>query len=175
MKKILFALSFFAILANAADNDLYDYSMSFNLGYGSMSSPSTTFTGAVYGFEFNNNLNISEGAWKIDAMQFAIEYAKLNTVARDFALKVGGNLVWYAENMSDWTPFIKTGFGVQYISGDESISAGNYFYATLGAGVEYQLRGDTAVVGQFVDHLSFAGENSMRLSVGLKYSFGQSY
>ncbi len=175
MKKILFAVLLIAGLANAADNDLYDNSILLNIGYGSNATETYTYTGAVYGFWLNQNLNASYSAWKVDALQFAVEYAKLNTTAREYALRIGANAVWYVENMSDWTPFVKTGLGLQYISGTEDIAAGNYFFGTLGAGIEYQLRGDTAVVGEFVDHISFAGENNMRLSVGLKYSFGQSY
>ncbi len=174
MKKILLVVLLMGML-NAADNDLYDNSISVNIGYGSMSSDEETYLGAVYGFQLNQNLNTSDGVWKIDALQFAIEYANLGTTERDYALRIGANALWYIENMSVWTPFVKGGLGLQYISGTEDISGGNYFYGTLGAGVEYQLRGDTSVIGEVVDHISFSGENSLRLSVGLKYSFGQEY
>ncbi len=174
MKKILLAALLTTIL-QAADNDLYDNSISVNLGYGSMAAASQTYSGAVYGFEFNRNLNTSEGSWNIDALQLAVAYAQLNTAARDYAFRIGANALWYIENDTPWTPFVKAGAGLQFIGGTESISAGNYLFGTLGAGLEYQFRGDSSVVGEFADHIAASGENSMRLSVGIKYSFGQSY
>jgi hypothetical protein len=175
MKKILL-IGFLAGALHAADYDLYNNSVLVNIGYGyNGSEPSASYAGSVYGLAFNRNLGVAEGVWKIDALQFAIEYANLNTLQRDHAFRVGANALWYNDNMSDWTPFFKLGLGMQFVSGTESMAAGNYFYGTAGAGMEYQLRGDTAIVGELVDHITFAGENNMRLSVGLKYSFGQDY
>jgi hypothetical protein len=174
MKKI-FLIGLLIGVLNAADNDLYDNSIAVNIGYGSMMADAQTYTGVVYGFQLNRNLNTAEGAWKIDALQFVLEYASLNSAAREGALRVGANALWYIENMSVWTPFVKAGLGLQYISGTESIATGNSFYGTVGAGVEYQLRGDTSVIGEITDHISFSGENNVRLAVGLKYSFGQEY
>ena len=174
MKKILLAVLLAASL-HAADNDLYDNSISVNIGYGSTSAAAATYSGLIYGFQFNRNLNTSEGAWNLDALQLAVDYAKLNTTARDHAVRVGLNGLWYIENNTEWTPFVKAGVGFQYISGTESMTAGNYVYATLGAGIEYQLRGDTSIVGELTDHISAAGEHNVRLAAGIKYSFGQSY
>ena len=174
MKKILLA-ALLATSLHAADNDLYDNSISVNIGYGSTAATAATYSGVIYGFQFNRNLNTSEGAWNLDALQLAVDYATLNAAARDYTVRIGLNGLWYIENNTEWTPFIKTGVGLQYISGTESMAAGNYVFATLGAGIEYQLRGDTSIVGEFTDHITASGENSMRLAAGIKYSFGQSY
>ena len=174
MKKILWVMALASMLF-AADNDLYDNSLSLNIGYGSTSAKTSTYSGVLYGLQINRNLNISEGAWNIDALQFAIDYARLNTVGRDYAVRVGSNALWYIENNTEWTPFVKIGIGAQFFAGMASIDTGNYFFGTLGAGLEYQLRGDTSIIGELTDHITGAGENTVRLAAGVKYSFGQSY
>jgi len=175
MRKIFVLLSLAASLLSAADNDLYDNSISVNIGYGSMSAGSKSYSGMLYGLQFNRNMHYTEGALSIDALQFAVDYVKLNTAARDYSIRIGSNALWYIETESNWTPFVKVGAGIQVISGTEKIAAGNYFFGTIGLGAEYQLRGDTSLIGEFTDHITFAGENSMRLAAGIKYSFGQSY
>ncbi len=174
MKKIFWVMSLTAALF-AADNDLYDNALSLNVGYGSTAATAATYSGATYGLQINRNLNISEGQWNIDALQFTLDYANLNTSRRDYAVRLGSNVMWYIENNTDWTPFVKTGLGVQVIAGTEAIDIGNFVYGTVGAGVELQLRGDTSLMTEFTDHYSASGENNMRLAAGLKYSFGQSY
>jgi hypothetical protein len=174
IKKIILA-ALMSVSLSAADNDLYDNSVSLNIGYGSTGATATTYSGAIYGLQINRNLNTSEGAWNIDALQFAVDYANLNSTGREYAVRVGSNALWYIENNSDWTPFFKLGVGLQFFSGTAAIDAGNYFFGTLGAGMELQLRGDTSLVGELTDHISATGENSLRLAVGVKYSFGQSY
>jgi hypothetical protein len=174
MKKI-FLMMVLAGSLFAADNDLYDNSMSLNIGYGSTSVDPASYSGVLYGFQFNRNLNTSEGTWNLDALQFAVDYANLNTTAREYTIRLGSNALWYVENNSDWTPFVKVGLGLQFFAGTSAIDLGNHFFGTLGVGLEYQVRGDTAIIGEFTDHISAAGENSMRLATGIKYSFGQSY
>jgi hypothetical protein len=174
MKKCLWTMAL-ASMVFAADNDLYDNSLSLNIGYGSTLAQSGTYSGVLYGLQINRNLNISEGAWNIDALQFALDYAALNTARREYAVRLGSNALWYIENNTDWTPFVKLGLGIQFFAGAATIDTGNYLFSTLGAGLEYQMRGDTSVVGEFTDHISASGENSLRLATGIKYSFGQSY
>ena len=174
MKKILLA-ALLAVSLHAADNDLYDNSISVNIGYGSTAATAATYSGVIYGFQFNRNLNTSEGAWNLDALQLAVDYATLNTAARDYAVRIGLNGLWYIENYTEWTPYVKVGVGVQVTGGTASVPAGDYLFATLGGGLEYQLRGDTSLVGEFTDHITASGENSMRLAAGIKYSYGQSY
>ena len=174
MKKIGMILAI-AVSLYGADNDLYDNAVSLNVGYASTSATSASYSGVNYGLQVNRNLNTSEGTWNVDALQFSLTYANLNTAARDYALRLGSNALWYIENYSDWTPYIKAGVGLQFVSGTEEIAVGNHFYGTLGAGMEYQLRGDTSLLGEVTDHLSASGENTVRLAAGVKYSFGQSY
>ena len=174
MKRLGMILAMAASLFGA-DNDLYDNAVSLNLGYASTSVEPTTYSGMTYGLQINRNLNTSEGPWNVDALQFSMSYANLNSVARDHALRLGGNALWYIENYTDWTPYVKLGAGLQFYSGTESIDFGNYLYGTLGAGLEYQLRGDTSIVGEITDHLSASHENTVRVATGIKYSFGQSY
>ena len=174
MKKIGMILAI-AVSLYGADNDLYDNSISLNVGYASTSTTSTPYSGVNYGLQINRNLNTSEGAWNVDALQFSLTYANLNTAARDYALRLGSNALWYIENNSDWTPYVKTGLGLQFFSGTGKIDVANHFYGTLGAGLEYQMRGDTSLLAEVTDHLSASGENTVRLATGIKYSFGQSY
>lgn len=174
MKKIGMILAI-AVSLYGADNDLYDNSVSLTMGYASTSTTLATYSGANYGLQINRNLNTSEGVWNIDALQFSLTYANLDTTARDYALRLGSNALWYVENNSDWTPYVKGGVGVQFFSGTEKIDVGNHFYGTLGAGMEYLLRGDTSLFAEVTDHLSASGENTVRLLAGIQYSFGQSY
>ena len=174
MKKIGMILVI-AVSLYGADNDLYDNSISLNIGYASTLVTPTSYSGVNYGLQINRNLNTSEGTWNIDALQFALCYANLNTKAHDYALRLGSNALWYIENNSDWTPYIKAGVGLQFFSGTAKIDVANHFYGTLGAGLEYRIRGDMSLLGEVTDHLSTSGENTVRLAAGIKYSFGQSY
>ena len=175
MIRKIFISVLLSLVLFGADNDLYDNSISLNIGYGATTTEYDTYSGALYGLQINRNLNTSEGKWNIDALQFAIDYANLNSMTRDYAVRVGSNALWYLENNTVWTPFVKVGLGLQYINSTTSIDTGNYFFGTLGAGLEYQLRGDFSIVGELTDHLTFSGENNTRLALGMKYSFGQSY
>jgi hypothetical protein len=125
--------------------------------------------------QVNRNLNTSERTWNIDALQIPLHKAKLNSTAREYAVRLGSNALWYVENNSDWTPFVKLGLGLQFFAGTSDVELGNHFFGTLGAGLEYQVRGDTAIIGELTDHMSATGENTVRLATGIKYSFGQSY
>ena len=160
---------------HAADNDLYDNSVALDVGYASTTADAKTYSGVNYGLQINRNLNISEGAQNVDALQFTIDYANLNTVEREYAIRLGANAMWYLENNEAWTPFFKLGLGVQYTAGTADLNFGDYFFGTLGAGMEYQMRGDVSWLVEVTDHISATGENTVRLATGLKYSFGQGY
>ncbi len=164
-----------AVSLYAADNDLYNNSISLNLGYGLTTAETTAYSGALYGFQFNCNLNTLDEAWRLDAWQLAVDYVKLNTTARDYTVRIGVNGLWYFENYTEWTPFVKMGAGLQITSGTEELPVGDYLIGTLGGGIEYQIRGDTSLIGEWTDHMTATGENSVRLAAGIKYSFGQSY
>jgi outer membrane autotransporter protein len=171
MKKVVLVLVL-TLFAFGADNDLYDNAVALHLGYGSTAGDS----GTTYMLSIDRNLHpYPEHAYSLDALQFTLTYAALNTAMRDYAVRIGANGLWYFENEQNWVPYLKLGAGVQFFGGDESIDLSNHFYGTVGAGIEYQLRPDTSVIAELVDHYSFAKENSLRVSVGLKYSFGQSY
>ena len=170
MKKILIILVAIASL-HAADNDLYDNAIALTMGYDGIGA----YSGWGYGLRVDRNLNTSEGTFNLDAMQLAVDYVRLGTAQREYAVRVGANALWFIENDEEWMPFVKIGTGVQFFDGTEKIAAGNYFFGTLGGGIEYQMRPDTSLVAEVVDHYSFAGENSLRAAVSLKYSFGQSY
>ncbi len=171
MKKILLAMIVGLTWMQAADNDLYDHAVGLYVGYGSTGGD----TGAVYGLRIDQNLHAPEGIFNLDAVQFALDYARLNGAGWDYAVRLGGNALWFSETDENWMPFVKAGLGVQFFGGSGTVAVGNHFYGTLGGGVEYQLRPDTSVVAELVDHLSFSMENTLRASVGLKYSFGQGY
>jgi len=171
MKKILLAMIVGLTWMQAADNDLYDHAIGLYAGYGGTGDDS----GAVYGLRIDQNLHTQEGIFNLDAVQFALDYAKLDGLERDYAVRIGGNVLWFSETDEAWMPFVKMGLGVQFFGGDGDNDLGDHFYGTLGGGIEYQMRPDTSVVGEIVDHLAFSGENTLRASVGLKYSFGQGY
>jgi hypothetical protein len=170
IKKIILA-ALMSVSLSAADNDLYDNAIGIYAGYGTVGDA----TSGLYGLRIDRNLNTSEGAFNLDAVQFALDYVALNTTAREYAVRIGANALWFVETNEDWMPFFKIGTGMQFFAGTEEIEIGNHFYGTLGAGIEYQMRPDTSAVLEVVDHYTFAGENSLRASLGLKYSFGQSY
>jgi hypothetical protein len=168
MKKILFSVLLSGLLF-AADNDLYDNGMSLDIGYRGVGIDS----GLLYGFRFDRNLNTSEGTFNLDAMQFVTEYIQLNTIKNDYAVCLGGNALWYIENDEDWMPYLKIGLGTQVIVGKVATNAS--LYGTLGAGIEYQMRPDTSFVLDVADHYTSDKINNLKASIGLKYSFGQSY
>ena len=174
MKKVLL-VGLLIGLAHAGDNSLYDNSVALHIGYESTKGDKNSYSNMVYNLQINRNLDYSTGMLNIDAVQLDLEYATPGTKQRDYVLRGGANALWYMETMSEWTPYVKGGLGLQALNGTTKMTSGDYAYGTVGAGVEYQIRGDASVVGEVSDHLSFAGENTARIATGLKYSFGQSY
>jgi len=183
MNKLLLA-GILSVSIYAADHDLYNNSVQLVGGYTVNTEDSDIDKDMNFGFRYNYNRNTDEGTIDIDAIQFAYDYSNSN--AYDNILKrvidgetsihrFGANAVWYLENDSDITPFALVGAGVQ-IFGEEPVEdSNNMFFGTMGAGAEYQLRGDFSVVAE--GKAMFAGDDAAYLTgnVGVKYSFGQNY
>ena len=157
----------------AADHDLYNNSASLNLGYAIVSADPSLYAGKTLDLQINHNLSEGEESLNLDALQLTLTYTMLNDDERDHVFGIGGNVMWYAENFSDWTPYFKTGLGIQFFSGNETTETADHFFGTVGGGIEYQLRGDTSIIGELVDRRTFSSENTLKASVGIKYSFGQ--
>jgi hypothetical protein len=171
MYRIIFIVVL-TLFAHGADNDLYDNAVALHAGYGATEGDS----GATYALSLDRNLHpYPEYAFSLDAVQFTLMYADLNTLLRQYVVRIGTNALWYFENDLSWMPYLKVGVGMQFFNGTEPIAFGNHFYGTLGGGVEYQMRPDTSVVAELADHYTLTKENSLRASIGLKYSFGQEY
>ncbi len=179
MRQIVLVLSalFFGIVPvslRAADHDLYDNAVAFDLGYAIVSADANSlYAGKSFGLMINRNLSGDDRSLSLDALQFAIHYAQLNDPQRDHTLSFGSNALWYMENLSNWTPYLKAGLGIQFFSDNAVVETSDHFFGTVGGGIEYQLRGDTSVIGEVVDHRTFSSENTLKASVGIKYSFGQ--
>jgi len=174
MKKIIISMALAASLY-AADNNLYDNSVAVTIGHVTTRSSAKSYSGASYGIQINRNLNTSEGARNIDALQFTYDYANLDTPGREYAILLGTNALWYLENNQEWTPFFKLGMGIKFGPGSAKGQFGDHFFATFGVGMEYLIRGDISWMAELTDHAAVSGENTVRLSMGIKYSFGQGY
>lgn len=183
MKKTLLAILASASLF-AADHNLYNHSLFLVGGYAVNSSQSNLDNATSWGLRYNYNRSTIEGSIDIDAIQFAFDYSGDTTYqnpsegivdGETSIFRLGANALWYIENDSDFTPFVLLGIGVQGFGEDEAEDTNNIFFGTVGAGVEYQLRGDFSVVAEAKS--MFAGDDStyFMTNVGFKYSFGQSY
>jgi len=159
----------------AADNNLYDNSVAVTVGHITTQTDAKSYSGACFGIQVNRNLNSADGSRNIDALQFTYDYADLDTPGRDYAIFLGTNALWYLENNQAWTPFFKLGMGIKLGPTDTASRFGDHFFATFGAGLEYLMRGDVSWMAELTDHASVSDENTVRLSMGLKYSFGQGY
>jgi hypothetical protein len=183
MKKI-----FLAVLATlsltAADHNLYNHSLSIVGGYAINSSETRLDNELSWGLRYHYNRATVEGSVDIDAIQFAFDYTGDNLFqnpaegivdGKTNIYRLGANALWYIENDSDFTPFLLLGGGVQFFEESAAKESNNALFATVGAGVEYQLRGDFSVVAEAKG--VFAGDDSSYFigSVGVKYSFGQNY
>jgi len=183
MKKILL-LGLATLSMYAADHNLYNHSLSLAGGYAINSSESRLDNEFSWGLRYHYNRNTVEGSIDIDAIEFAFDYSadtlyqnpsKAIVDGKTDIYRLGINTLWYIENDSDFTPFVLAGVGLQFFGEEAANDMNNLLFATVGAGVEYQLRGDFSAVTEVKAH--FAGDDSSYVvgSVGIKYSFGQNY
>ena len=183
MKKV-----FLAVLAtlslSAADHNLYNHSLSLVGGYAVNSSESRLDNTSLLGLKYNYNRATVEGSVDIDAIQLTFDYSGDNVYQNPAkgiidgetnVYRLGVNALWYIENDSDFTPYLLLGAGVQFFEEDAAGDSNNALFGSVGAGVEYQLRGDFSVLAEGKE--LFAGDDSSYFlgTVGIKYSFGQNY
>ncbi len=183
MKKLLLAI-LASISLFAADHNLYNSSLFLVGGYAINSSETNLDNDPSWGFRYNYNRATVEGNIDIDAIQFAFDYSG-DTIFQNptvgivdgetSVFRIGANALWYIENDSDFTPFVLLGVGFQGFGENEAEDTNNAIFGTVGAGAEYQLRGDFSVVAE--GKALFAGDDStyFTTNVGFKYSFGQNY
>ncbi len=183
MKK-LFLATLASVSVFAADHNLYNHSLEMLGGYAVNSTESRLDNASSLGLRYHYNRSTVEGSVDIDAVELAFDYSG-NTVYQNPAkgivdgktdiYRLGVNALWYMENDSDFTPYLLLGAGAQFFEEGAAKDSNNALFAAVGAGVEYQLRGDFSVVAEAKG--IFAGDDSSYFlgSVGLKYSFGQNY
>ncbi len=183
MKKV-----FLAILAtlslSAADHNLYNHALSLAGGYAVNSSESRLDNASLLGLRYNYNRATVEGSIDIDAIQLAFDYsgdavyqnpAKSIMDGKTDVYRLGVNALWYAENDSDFTPYLLLGAGIQLFEESAVEDNNNAWFASVGAGVEYQLRGDFSVLAEAKELFAGDGSDYFLGTVGIKYSFGQNY
>ncbi len=173
MKKIIFSMFAVAYL-QAADHALYTHSVETVGGFVLNSSGSHLDDNWNLGFRYQYNRD-TYSPWDIDAIQFAIDYSGntdyVNGAGHTNVARFGGNLLWYADNESDLTPFVLLGAGVQFFNNEQG-GEDDGMFATLGGGIEYQMRGDFSLVAE--GKWDYAGDNGDYIlgNFGIKYSFG---
>jgi len=183
MKK-LFLATLATLSLYAADHNLYNSSLSLVGGYAVNSSESRLDNEGTLGLRYHYNRATVEGGIDIDAIEFAFDYISDNLYqnpakgivdGKSNIYRFGASALWYAENDSDFTPFVSLGLGFQLFEENAAEDSNNALFGAVAAGVEYQLRGDFAVVAEGKG--MFAGDDATYFSstVGIKYSFGQSY
>jgi len=172
MKKILLALGLVGAL-QAADHDLYRHSLSLLANYSFNSDDSYLKDDWGWGMRYHYNMT-TYNPWEIGAIEAAFDYQTRSDYIGGGSSSVyrwGLNALWYADNPSDLTPYALLGVGAQWFS-DDAHGTEDGLFAAIGAGVEYQLRGDLSIVGEG-KWLYGGDESAIVTSVGLKYSFGQ--
>jgi len=183
MNKLLLA-GILSVSIYAADHDLYNNSVLLTGGYTVNTDESDLENEMNFGFRYNYNRGTDEGTIDVDAIQFAYDFSANNSYdniakgivgAETSIHRFGANAVWYLENDSDITPYALVGAGVQVFSEDDAEDNNNMFFGTVGAGAEYQLRGDFSMLAE--GKAMFAGDDAAYLmgNLGFKYSFGQNY
>ena len=183
MKKLLLAV-LTTLSLSAADHNLYNHSLSIIGGYAINSSETRLDNELSWGLRYHYNRATVEGSVDVDAIEFAFDYsgdtlyqnpAKGIVDGKTNIYRLGVNALWYVENDSDFTPYLLLGAGVQLLEEDAAEESNNALFAAVGAGVEYQLRGDFSVVAE--GKAVFAGDDSSYFlgTAGVKYSFGQNY
>ena len=172
MKKTILAL-LCALSLHAADHDLYTHSIQAVGEYTFNSDDMYLKDGWGWGLRYNYNFS-TVSPWEIDAVQFAFDYQFEKGYLDGGSSSVyrwGVNALWYADNPSDLTPFALLGIGAQFFDAEAHGTTDGLFGA-VGGGVEYQLRGDLALVGE--GKFLYGGDESAFLTtVGFKYNFGQ--
>jgi len=169
---------------SAADHNLYNHSLSIAGGYAISSSETRLDNELSWGLRYHYNRATVEGSVDVDAIEFAFDYSpdtlfqnpsKGIVDGKTNIYRLGANALWYIENDSDFTPYLLLGAGIQFFEEDAAKESNSALFAAIGAGVEYQLRGDFSVVAE--GKALFAGDDSSYFlgTVGVKYSFGQNY
>ncbi|WP_292656115.1 hypothetical protein [Nitratifractor sp.] len=172
MKKILLALCAVWSL-QAADHDLYNHSVEAVGSYSFNDDDMYLKDNWGWGLRYNYNMP-TENFWEVGAIQFAFDYQFNEDYVGGGDSSVyrwGLNALWYADNASEMTPYALLGVGAQFFSHNEH-GADDGVFAAVGGGLEYQLRGDFALVGE-AKYLYGGDESALVTSVGIKYSFGQ--
>ena len=174
MKKIIFLSLCGVLTLQAADHALYNHSVEAVGGFVLNSSDSKLDDNWNLGFRYNYNRD-TYSPWDIAAFQFSFDYSGntdyVNGNGSTNVYRFGGNLMWYADNESDFTPFAILGCGFQ-IFNNEKNGQSNGMFATVGGGIEYQLRGDVSLVTE--GKWDYAGSKGDYIlgNFGIKYSFG---
>jgi len=172
MKRVVLA-TLCAIGLQAADHDLYINSLEFVTGYTFNSDDMYLKDGWGWGARYNYNLTTNNPC-EPGALQFAFDYQFDQDYVGGGSSAVyrwGANALWYMDNPSEITPFALLGVGVQFFD-DNRHGVKDGFFGAIGGGVEYQLRGDTAIFGEG-KYLYGGNESSFVTNFGIKYSFGQ--
>jgi hypothetical protein len=175
MKKLLGVLLFFSTLFGA-DHDLYNKSLSFTGHYSFNDYDMDIKDSWGWGVKLNSNKSTND-IWEVGAYQLSFDYtSEANYIstpeAKSDIYRFGGNLLWYFDNDSQFTPYALAGIGLE-IFGNKENNLDNGLFGTLGGGLEYQLRGDFALMAEGKWFYGGEEEKSMVTSVGVKYSFGQ--
>lgn len=160
---------------NAADPTLYPSSVSILGGY-TIFSPNTRLNdNHSYSFRFTQN-DFGVDNFGIGAFQLALDYTPdityKSTPDKTTSLKFGPNLLWYLGNSSEFTPYFLFGLGLENLSNPVGYNSVD-FYANGGAGLEYQIRNDIAIVGEAKYSYSAPDRKGTTTSLGVKFSFGE--
>ncbi len=172
MKKIVLALCAVWSL-QAADHSLYQHSFEVVGSYAFNSDDMLLKDDWGWGLRYNYNMD-TVNPWEIGAFQFAFDYQFDSDYVGGGSSSVyrwGVNALWYADNPSPVTPFALLGVGAQFFS-DDAHGTSDGIFGAIGGGVEYQFRGDFALVGEG-KYLYGGDESAFLTTVGFKYSFGQ--
>ena len=173
MKKIILSMVTIYSLYGA-DHALYTNSIEAVGGFVLNSTGSKLDDNWNMGFRYSYNRD-TYNPWEIDSIQFAFDYSGdtgyVNGAGNTNVTRFGGNLLWYADNESDLTPFVLVGGGLQFLNNEKNGKHDSAF-ATVGGGIEYQMRGDVSLVGE--GKWDYAGSNGDYIlgNFGIKYSFG---
>lgn len=173
MKKLILWLSVIYSL-NAADHALYTHSVESVGGFVLNSSNSHLDDNWNLGFRYQYNRD-TYSPWDVDAIQFAFDYSGytdyVNGAGDTHVYRFGGNMMWYADNESDFTPYVLFGAGLQLFNNEKGGEEDGAF-ATIGGGLEYQIRGDLSFVAE--GKWDYAGDDGDYIlgNFGIKYNFG---
>jgi len=183
MKKLILA-SVVTVAIFGADTNLYNHAVSLGAGYTINSEDTGMDNDTNVAIRYNYNRDTIEGSTEVDAIQVAFDYSgdtKYNNIAKGIvngkssAYRLGANALWYVENDSDFTPFALAGIGLQGFSKDDTKNSDDVLFGTIGAGVEYQIRGDISLVTEAKAIMSKKDSYNVIGNTAFKYSFGQDF